>query len=92
MPYIRTIQALNDKALESFLEEAFQGEDILIWIRCVKTCYIRSHRAEGKPLPKQACLLGAQIKERLEQELGRGLQLPPDKAEAFIQRYLEETL
>ncbi len=91
-PYIRTLQAPNDKVLEEFLTQAVSSDDPVEWVKAHKTGYVRAQNIGGAQRPltdtMQACC--AQAKAQLETLLCTSLGLAHADLDGFIQKQLEE--
>lgn len=94
LPFIRTIQAPNDRVLEEFFEEAMAKNDCLEWIKIIKTCYIRQQDVSKKrrPLSPRAAAMGEKANALFQAEIAAALEMPLEEVDPFINNYLSENL
>ena len=92
LPYIRTLQAANDRTLEQLFREALAKEDYLQWVQIIKTCYVRQHDTSKsrRPLTPALAQLGQQANDRFRQLLANALDIAPEQVDAYINTHLEE--
>ena len=72
--------------------EALSGTDPLDWIRVVKSYYLRTHGQFGRKMAvsAQEAQYGDSVKNLLETELAKALNILPGEVEGFIITYLAE--
>ena len=94
LPYIRTIQAPNDRLLEKWLRESLMEENCLEWVKVIKTCYLRqtSNDQKTRPLPPKLAELGEEAAKRFRAAIARALSLPEREVDGFISDYLAESM
>jgi CarD family transcriptional regulator len=94
LPYIRTIQAPNDKLLESLFEEAMAEEDCIERIKIIKTCYIRRRDTSDKarPLTKKMLEIERRAQQLFYTEIASALKIDEREVDAFIQKHLAENI
>lgn len=86
MPYIRTINAPNDKILEELFEEAMAKGEPVEWIKVIKTCYVRQHdnTSKSKPISDKQKEAGENAKLLLQSELAVALGINISEVEGYI--------
>lgn len=89
IPYIRTIQAPNNKILEELYETAMAAYDELEWIRVIKTAYLR--KEEGKQMPFEE-KYSRQAKNYFHLEISVIMDIPFDKVEDYIASAIADDL
>ena len=89
IPYLRTLQAANDKAYAELLQASFDTYDPIEWVRIVKSTYIRKKhgKARSAELP-----LAEKARTYLHSELAMALSIPYGEVEAHIVRSISEDL
>ena len=92
MPFITTIRAHDDKTIIGLYKEALSGTDPLDWVRVVKSYYLRTHGQSGRKMTvsAQEAQYGDSVKNLLETELAKALNILPGEVEGFIITYLAE--
>jgi CarD family transcriptional regulator len=80
IPYIRTIQAPNEKTRMAFYEEAMSKYDEVEWIKVIKSVYLR--RQKGIKSPEAA--YAARAVQYLHSEVAILLDIPFADVENFI--------
>lgn len=81
VPYIRTIQAPNDKIRKEFYEDAMAKYDEIEWIKIIKTIYLRKEKM--KLMPNELFYAKA-AKRYLHGEISVLLKMPMSKVEEYI--------
>ena len=89
IPYIRTIQAPNNKIRAEFYEEAMEAYDEVEWIKVIKTVYIRG--GEQKLAPGEEAY-AQKAKKFFYGEVSILLDIPENEVEAYITHAIEEGL
>lgn len=89
IPYIRTIQAPNNKIREELYETAMAAYDELEWIRVIKTAYLR--KEEGKQMPFEE-KYSRQSKNYFHLEISVIMDIPFDKVEDYIASAIADDL
>ena len=92
LPYIRTLQAADDRTLEQLFREALAKEDYLEWIQVFKTCYVRSHDTSKsrRPLTPALAQLGQSANDRFRQVIADALDISIEQVDGYINHHLEE--
>lgn len=92
MPYIRTIQAANDKARPELYRIALDSEDPVEWIKVIKSDYIRRNDRTARrfPSPEEGRIAG-EAREKLNGMLSGALEIPKDGMDRFIEDYIRQT-
>ena len=92
LPYIRTLQAPNDRTLEGLCRDALAKEEPLEWVKVIKTCYVREHDTSKarRPLTPALAELGQQANDRFRQVIAAGLTLPLASVDDYIDQHLRE--
>lgn len=90
LPYIRTLQALNDKILQEFLQQAVASDDPVEWVKAIKTGYIRRQNIGGaqRPMNSHMQALCQKAKMQLEALLSSSLGIAQEQLEHFIEEHL----
>lgn len=81
IPFIRTIQAPNDKVRKAFYEEAMAKFDELEWISVIKSVYLRR---QDQRLMEQEPAYEECAKEYLHGEISILFDIPMDQVEKYI--------
>jgi len=81
IPYIRTIQAPNDKIRRELYDEAMSKYDEIEWIKVIKTVYLR--RQQKKLLPYETAYSAA-AQGYLHGEASVLFDMPASSVEAYI--------
>lgn len=89
IPYIRTIQAPNNKIREELYETAMAAYDELEWIRVIKTAYLR--KEEGKQMLFEE-KYSRQAKNYFHLEISVIMDIPFDKVEDYIASAIADNL
>ncbi|MCB6568066.1 hypothetical protein LI142_00970 [Eubacterium limosum] len=89
IPYIRTIQAPNNKIREELYETAMAAYDELEWIRVIKTAYLR--KEEGKQMPFEE-KYSRQAKDYFHLEVSVVMDIPFDQVEDYIASAIADDL
>lgn len=88
VPYLRTIQAANDRAYGAAIQAALDAYDALQWVQVVKTVYMREKHGRARPDER---LLAERARTYLHGELAAALGIPFGAVEAYIARSIAET-
>lgn len=93
LPYIRTLQAANDRTLEQLFRETLAKEDYLQWVQIIKTCYARQHDTSKsrRPLTPALAQLGQEANDRFRQMLAGALAIELEQVDTYINTHLEES-
>lgn len=89
IPYIRTIQAPNNKIREELYETAMTAYDELEWIRVIKTAYLR--KEEGKQMPFEE-KYSRQAKDYFHWEVAVVMDIPFSQVEDYIAAAIADDL
>lgn len=89
IPYIRTIQAPNNKIREELYETAMTAYDELEWIRVIKTAYLR--KEEGKQMPFEE-KYSRQAKDYFHWEVAMVMDIPFSQVEDYIAAAIADDL
>lgn len=81
IPYIRTIQAPNDKVRMEFYQEAMEKNAGLEWIQVIKSVYLRK---QERRLSAEELSLYETAKEYAYSELAAVLEIPLEQVEDYI--------
>lgn len=81
IPFIRTIQAPNDKVRKAFYEEAMAKFDELEWVSVIKSVYLRR---QDQRLMEQEPVYEECAKEYLHGEISILFDIPMDQVEKYI--------
>jgi CarD family transcriptional regulator len=81
IPFIRTIQAPNDRMRRELYAEAMAKYDEIEWIRVIKTAYLRQR--ERRFMPYEASF-SEEAKKYLHGEISVLLKIPMDGMEDYI--------
>lgn len=81
IPYIRTIQAPNDKVRMEFYQEAMEKNAGLEWIQVIKSVYLRK---QERRLSAEELSLYERAKEYAYSELAAVLEIPLEQVEDYI--------
>jgi CarD family transcriptional regulator len=81
VPYIRTIQAPNNKVRISLYDEAMAKYDEIEWLKIIKTVYLR--RQEKRLIPNEL-EYGEKAKGYLHGEISILLEMPVNEVEKYI--------
>lgn len=85
IPYIRTIQAPNDKVRMEFYQEAMEKNAGLEWIQVIKSVYLRK---QERRLSTEELSLYEMAKEYAYSELAAVLEIPLEQVEDYICQYV----
>jgi CarD family transcriptional regulator len=89
LPFIRTVQAPNDKIRKEFYDKAMSQYDEVEWASVIKTVYLRQ---KERRLMDSELSYGQQAKEFLHGEISVLLELSLDKVEEYITRVINDSI
>jgi CarD family transcriptional regulator len=81
IPFIRTIQAPNDKTRRELYAQAMAKYDEIEWVKVIKTAYLR--QKERRFMPYETSF-SEEAKQYLHGEISVTLGMPSDEAEGYI--------
>lgn len=81
IPYIKTIQAPNDKIRKTLYEDAIKKYEELEWVQIIKTVYLRSE--EKRLMPEEAAFSDS-AKAFFHGEIAGVMSIPFNQVEAYI--------
>ena len=88
IPYITTINTQSSRMRLDFCKKAAQSKDPLIWIKAIKSAYIKKDRS-SKACSDIESEYTERTKKLLHKELAQALQIPEEEVEDFIKKHIE---
>ena len=89
IPYITTINTQSSRMRLDFCKKAAQSKDPLIWIKAIKSAYIKKDRS-SKACSDIESEYTEGTKKLLNNELAKALQIPEEEVDNFIKKHIEE--
>ena len=87
VPYIRTIQAPNERIRREYYDMAMEKYDGVDWICVIKTVYIREQEHRLTPMERN---YGTRARNYYHGEVSAVLGIPLDRVEAYIEKIVKE--